>query len=133
MKRTVSISTGWMKLPAPPVDQSAKATNGLTITVAAARAGIGIVYRRTPSQIDTQPHANENPAAPSAAPMWILVVPGSARAISPKIAVATHITPEVRSGSGPSPRSWSMRRDGSGILAREGLSHFQFRAIEPQH
>src|SRR5689334_19114779 len=132
MNRTVSRRTGWTKLPEPPVAQRANATTGIAPAVTTARSSIDIVRPRAPSQNEAQPHASANAATASADTRCTRVVPGSARAARPKIAVAVHMAPDTRSGREPSPYAWSRRGNGSEDLARERMSHYLFRVAQPQ-
>ena len=77
-------------------------TIGSVATVTAARVWIDIVQRRTPRSTETAPQAIAKPARLSTHSMCSCEVPGSACMIRPMTPVAIHISPEVRSGSGPS-------------------------------
>jgi hypothetical protein len=102
MNSAVKIITGWMKLVAPPVANSESATSGIVAAVIRARRPSDMPCPRAAIPIEMRPQATANMPRPSARTMWSRSEPGSASTAMPKAPVAVHISPDVKSGRGPS-------------------------------
>jgi hypothetical protein len=61
-----------------------------------------MIHPRRPSTTEITPHPQAKPHRASTQPKCSLSVPGSRCTARPTAPVANHISPEVRSGSGPS-------------------------------
>ena len=81
------------------------ATTGIIPAVTPARRPMVIVRAVRPSQSERTPQPAAKPASTSATARCGCGVPGIASTATPTTEVASHIRPEIRSGSGPS--SWS--------------------------
>jgi YebC/PmpR family DNA-binding regulatory protein len=102
-----------MKLVAPPVAHSDRATIGIMIAVTSARGPSAMPRPRAAMTSEKAPQAIAKTPRVSASATCLWSDPGSARAAPPKTPVAVHINPDVKSGSGPSshglPSAWSGR------------------------
>src|SRR5918998_1365852 len=102
MNSAVKNITGCRKLVAPPVAKSASATIGIVVAVTSARQPTDMVRPRAARWSSSTPQATAKPASPSASGSWSRSEPGSRSTSAPSSPVALHISPDVRSGSGPS-------------------------------
>src|SRR5215217_619351 len=106
MNSAVKIITGWMKLVAPPVAHSARATIGIVDAVTSARRPTLMPFPREASHSSNRPQMVANAARASASVAWLRSEPGSHSTAAPNTPVDAHMIPDVRSGSGPSSH-WS--------------------------
>ena len=102
MKSAVKIITGWRKLVAPPVAHRERATIGMVVAVTSARQPTVMPRPRDAIHREKAPQATAKPAITSAISTCTPLELGSSSTAAPRRPVEVHITPDVRSGSGPS-------------------------------